>query len=209
MRSCFSLIDSDGVPASFSVDGPGRLSAVQASFAAGILDHARALCALTAPSVISYERLKPHSWSAHYINMADRDREALLRICPYPEVEGVDVARRFNLEFRAADATASPYLQLGALVRAGLDGIRRNLPAPHLTTGDPGDLTSDERRVRGIGVLPSSLGEALNALEADPAALDWLGPTLAEAYLMHKRGEIGMAEGQDLDALCALYAMAY
>ena len=205
----FSLIDSEGRPASFSAEGPGKLSAVQASFAAGILEHARAICALTAPSVISYERLKPHSWSAHYINIADRDREAMLRICPYPEVEGVDVARRFNLEFRAADATASPYLQLGALVRAGLDGIRRNLPPPHLSVGDPGDLSPDERRAYGIGELPSSLGEALHALEANTTALEWLGPTLAKAYLMHKRGEIGMAEGKGLDELCALYAKAY
>ena len=205
----FSLIDGDDSPVSFSLDGPGKLSAVQASFAAGIIEHARAICAITAPSVISYERLKPHSWSAHYVNIADRDREAMLRICPYPEVEGVDVARRFNLEFRAADATASPYLQLGALVRAGLDGIRRNLPPPHLSVGDPGDLSPDERRARGIGELPSSLGEALDALEANPTALDWLGPTLSRAYLMHKRGEIEMTEGKGLDELCALYAKAY
>lgn len=205
----FSLRDLDGRPVSFDPAGPGRLSPVQASFAAGILAHARALCALTAPSVISYERLKPHAWSAHYINMADRDREAMLRICPYPEVEGVDVAKRFNIEFRAADATASPYLQLGALVRAGLEGVRRNLPAPTLTTGDPGDLSPEERQARGIGELPSSLGEALDALEADPVAMGWLGPTLGEAYLMHKRGEIGVTEGQPIDELCRLYAEAY
>lgn len=205
----FSLVDLDGRPASFAADRPGKLSAVQASFASGIVDHARAVCALTAPSVISYERLKPHSWSAHYTNVADRDREAMLRICPYPEAEGVDVARRFNLEFRAADAAASPYLQLGALVRAGLDGIRRALPPPHLSAGDPGALPEAERRARGIGTLPGSLGEALDALEADAVALGWLGPTLAEAYLAHKRGEIAMAEGKGLDELCALYARAY
>ena len=205
----FSLRDRHGRPVSFAADGPGRLGAVQASFAAGILKHARALCALTAPSVISYERLKPHSWSAHYINMADRDREAMLRICPYPEVEGVDVAGRFNLEFRAADATASPYLQLGALVRAGLEGIRQNLPAPALTNGDPGALSPAERQARGIGELPTSLGEALDALEADPVAMGWLGPTLGQAYLMHKRGEIGMTNGVAIDELCRLYAEAY
>ena len=205
----FSLLDREGRPASHAPEAPGKLSAVQASFAAGILRHARALCAVTAPSVISYERLKPHTWSAHYINIADRDREAMLRICPYPEAEGVDIAKRFNLEFRAADATASPYLQLGMLVRAGLEGIRQSLPAPMLSTGDPGDLTPEERQARGIGDLPGSLGEALDALEADPVAMGWLGPTLATAYVMHKRGEIGMAEGFGLDELCSLYAKAY
>ena len=130
----FSLLNSNGQPASYNPTGPGRISAVQGSFLAGIVRHARAICAVTAPSVISYERLKPHSWSAHYTNLADRDREAMLRICPYPE--GADIARRFNIEFRAADASASPYLQLGMLVRAGLDGIRNELPCPHITTGD-------------------------------------------------------------------------
>ena len=205
----FSLVDGNGRPVSFAPGTPGKLSAVQASFAAGILRHARALCAITAPSVISYERLKPHSWSAHYINIADRDREAMLRICPYPEAPDVDVAKRFNLEFRAADATASPYLQLGVLVMAGLEGIRQGLPAPGLTSGDPGALSPEERSARGIGELPSSLGEALDALEADAVALGWLRPTLAEAYLMHKRGEIAATEGIATDELCGLYARAY
>ena len=205
----FSLVDRAGKPASFDPRGPGKLSPIQASFAAGILTHARALCAITAPSVISYERLKPHSWSAHYTNIADRDREAMLRICPYPKMEGVDIAKRFNLEYRAADACASPYLQLGALVRAGLEGLRQALPAPVLTTGDPGELSPEERQARNIGELPGSLGEALDALAADPVAIGWLGPVLGPAYLMHKRGEIGITEGTDLDALCALYAKVY
>jgi glutamine synthetase len=205
----FSLLDGDGRPASYDPGAPGKLSAVQAAFAAGVLRHAKALCALTAPSVISYERLKPHSWSAYWANIAERDREALLRICPYPEVAGVDVAKRYNLEYRGADAAASPYLLLGALVYAGLEGIRRKLPPPHLSGGDPGDLTPEERAKHGIGELPRSLAEALNAFEADKAAMNWLGPTLSQAYLMHKRGEIKMAEGVDLDKLCGLYARAY
>lgn len=205
----FSLIDADGKPVAYAADGPGKLSPVGASFAAGILKHAKALCAIAAPSAISYERLKPHSWSAYYANLADRDREALLRICPYPEVEGVDVAKRFNLEFRAADATASPYLQMAMLVHAGLAGIREKLPAPFISSGDPGKLTQEQRDERGIGDLPRTLAEALDALQADSAAMGWLGPVLANAYLIHKRGELGMTAGIDMDELCRLYARAY
>jgi glutamine synthetase len=84
-----------------------------------------ALCAITAPSVISYERLRPNAWSASVTNLGHRDREAFLRICPVSERPGADVAKSFNLEFRAADAAAAPYLALGAMVRAGLDGLRR------------------------------------------------------------------------------------
>lgn len=205
----FSLTDLAGTPVCHTPGGRGGMSTLCASFCAGILRHARALCAVTAPSVISYERLKPHSWSAYYANLADRDREALLRICPYPEVEGIDVAKRYNIEYRGADATASPYLQLAMLVFAGLAGIEEALPAPFLSSGDPGRWSEQERAERGIGDLPRSLGEALEALEADDLATAWLGPVLTKAYLMHKRGEIAMAADKGLEELCALYARAY
>ncbi|MGH6821293.1 MAG: glutamine synthetase, partial [Methylocella sp.] len=205
----FSLIGKEGKPAAYKSGAPGNLSAAGASFAAGILRHARALCAVTAPSPISYERLKPHSWSAYYCNLADRDREALLRICPFPEIEGVDIAKRYNLEFRAADATASPYLQLGMLVYAGLEGLKDKLPVPYLSSGDPGELSAEERANRGIGDLPRTLEEALVALEADAQAMNWLGPVLSKAYLMHKRGELAMTANMDIDELCRIYARAY
>src|SRR3546814_19803900 len=62
-----------------------------------------ALVALTAPSPISYLRLRPHSWSAAYSWLADRDREAALRICPTWSVGGGDPDRQCNVEYRAAD----------------------------------------------------------------------------------------------------------
>lgn len=205
----FSLVDLDGKPVTYDASGPGGLSPVGAAFAAGILQHARALCAITAPGAISYERLKPHSWSAYYANLANRDREALLRICPYPPLAPEAIAKRYNIEYRAADATGSPYLQLAMLVQAGLSGIRQKLPAPYISSGDPGSLTPAERAERGIADLPRSLEEALVALEADREAMGWLGPVLSKAYLIHKRGELSMAAGVDIDELCRRYARAY
>ncbi len=205
----FSLTDRTGAPVCFDPAGTAGMSEVCASFCAGILRHAKALCAVTAPAVISYERLKPHSWSAYYANLADRDREALLRVCPYPEAEDVDIAGRFNIEYRGADAAASPYLQLAMLVFAGLEGIRDRLPAPFVSSGDPGRWSDAERRERGIDDLPRSLGEALDALEDDSVAAGWLGPVLMQAYVMHKRGEIDMAAKETLQGLCSLYARAY
>ena len=205
----FSLVDQKGRPAGYEAGATGNLSQQGAAFAAGILKHARALCAISAPSAISYERLKPYSWSAAYANLADCDREALLRIGPFPEMDGVDPAKRFNLEFRAADATGSPYLQLGMLVRAGLAGLRQNLPVPAITSGDPGLWSAEERARLGVADLPRSLPEALAALEADSEAMTWMGPVLSQAYLIHKRGEIAMTEGIDVDELCRIYARAY
>jgi glutamine synthetase len=205
----FSLEDLNGVPVSYDPAAPAGLAAETAAFAAGILRHVRAVCALTAPSLLSYERLRPHAWSAYWGNLGLRDREALLRICPLPTAADIDPAPRFNLEFRAADAAASPYLQLGMLVMAGLQGIEEALPAPALHDGDPEELSPDERLALGIQDLPRSLEEALVALDEDEVAKTWLGPTLAAAYLMHKRGEIGMLQGLDVDEICRRYAEAY
>jgi glutamine synthetase len=205
----FSLQDLNDTPVGYDQDAPGGLAATTAAFAAGILRHVRAVCAVTAPSLLSYERLRPHAWSAYWGNLGQRDREALLRICPLPTAADVDPAPRFNLEFRAADAAASPYLQLGMLVMAGLQGIEDGLAAPTLYDGDPEELSEAERQSMGIQDLPRSLEEALQALEADKVARAWLGSALCDAYLMHKRGEIGMLQGLDADEICRRYAEAY
>ncbi len=205
----FSLRDRKGRPVTYDPAGAGGLSSAAGAFAAGVLRHARALCAVTAPSLLSYDRLKPHSWSAYWGNLGLRDREALLRICPVPEFPDVDPAPRYNLEFRAADAAASPYLQLGMLVFAGLQGLRESLPTPAITDRDPDELGADGRKELGIQDLPRSLPEALEALEADAVAREWLGPVLCEAYLMHKRGEISMLEGREPDEICRIYGEAY
>ena len=123
-----SLVDLSGWPVMYDADAPHGLSETGGRFVAGILHHATALCAVTAPSVISYLRLVPHRWSAAWSNAGFRDREACVRICPVVEAPGVPIAPQFNIEFRAADATASPYLALGALVYAGLDGILQKMP---------------------------------------------------------------------------------
>lgn len=205
----FSFQTRDGRPVTYDPTGPGQLSPEAAAFTAGVLRHAPALCAVTAPAVISYERLQPNSWSAYWTNLGLRDREALVRICPLPAAADIDPRRRFNLEFRAADACASPYLQLGALVYAGLEGLLAELPAPPIQDGDPSALSDVERARLGIRVLPRSLGEALDALDADATARGWFGPALAEAYLMHKRGEIAMLADRDADEMIRIYAEAY
>jgi glutamine synthetase len=95
------------------------------------------------------------------------------------------------------------------IVRAGLEGLRAGLPPPPIVDGDPEDLDPAERARLGIGVLPRSLPEALDALEGDATARGWLGPVLAGAYLMHKRGEVAMMAERDADAMLQLYAEAY
>lgn len=203
----FSLEDGAGQPLSYDPQAKDGVSEVAGRFVAGILRHGRALCAITAPSVISYERLRPNAWSASSTNLGKRDREAFVRICPVSERPGAEVARSFNFEYRAADAAASPYLALGALVRAGLDGLRRKDKAPPaVTLMDAAAMPDSQRTQLGIVRLPQSLSEALDHLEKDDSLMP---DSIRKPYVMHKRGEIQQVESVEFNALCAMYAQVY
>ncbi|MEZ5830058.1 MAG: glutamine synthetase family protein [Dongiaceae bacterium] len=204
----FSLEDKDGKPLSYDPAGLGGVSATAGQFIAGILAHGRALCAVTAPSVISYERLRPNAWSASVTNLGKQDREALVRICPVSEKPGAKVERSFNFEFRAADAAATPHLTLGAIVRAGLHGLRNRLSMPKAATViEIANMSEAERSANGIVTLPHSLGEALDHLDRSEARLMPLGMKMP--YLMHKRGELAQVADTEIDALCSMYAQVY
>lgn len=204
-----SLVDAEGRPVTYDAARPGGLSARAGSFAAGIVRHMAAITALTAPSVLSYIRLRPHSWSAAWTTLGEKDREASLRICPVSERKGDDPSRAFNVEFRGADATASPHLSLAALIRAGLEGLREGLEPPPVVRGDAGEMSAAEREALGIRRLPESLWEALAAFERDPVAQGWFSPTFVDAYLGMKRKEIDLVADLDGQALCDRYVAIY
>ena len=199
-------MDQEGRPVSYDPERPGGLSAAAAGFAAGILEHLPALCAFTAPSVISYLRLGPHHWSAGFGYVGERDREATIRI---PPLAKGDPARQFNLEFRAADAAACPHLALAVLVLAGLRGIEEDLPEPNLMEGDPSELDEEERERLGIRPLPDSLEAALDALESDAVVRSWFSKDLLDCYLSVKRTEISLLEGADPREACERYLRVY
>src|SRR3546814_11785597 len=90
---------------------------------------------VTAPSMTSYYRLRPGGWSASWTWLADRDREATLRICPTTTIGRRDAACQHNIESRPADATANPYVAIAALLRAGLGGPADALPPPATAAG--------------------------------------------------------------------------
>lgn len=204
-----SLVDGQGEPVFYDPERPGSLSATGARFAAGILEHLPALCAITAPSVASYLRLKPHHWSAGFGYLGERDREATIRIPPTANASGADPARQFNLEYRAADAAACPHLALAVLVLAGLRGIREELPEPPLVKGDPSELDEGERRRLGVRPLPRSLEEALGALERDETVRSWLSKDLFDCYVGVKRTEISLLEGAEPEEICERYGRVY
>jgi glutamine synthetase len=162
---------------------------------------------VTAAASISYLRLTPNRWSAAYNNLGYRDREAGVRICPV--FQTADITRQFHFEFRAADAAASPYLVLGAILAAGLHGLDANLPMPQVCEGAPQTMAPQRLAELGIVRLPQSLSEALDLFEADTVLADSFGPDLKAAYLAHKRFEVEMMDNLSVAEQCARYAMSY
>jgi glutamine synthetase len=188
----WSLLDEAGKIMTHDPAGPHGLSAMAEQFAAGLLHHMPALVAVTAPSVASYYRLRPGRWAPTHADLGALDRGSAIRVCPVTTRSPDSIARQFNVEFRVADAAASPYLALGAMVWAGLDGIRSG------------------RRLAGLAPapLPASLPEALVAFEASAEMAAGFGP-LHGVYVRAKRAEIAALDGLDEAEICARYAAVY
>jgi len=159
------------------------LSKMAYHFTAGLLHHAGALCAFSAPTVNSYKRLvvgnsiSGATWAPAYISYGDNNRSAMVRV-PHG-----------RLEYRLADGGCNPYLVHAALIAAGLDGIERELEA-----GEPRNInhysqTPEELAEMGVGILPQNLSEALTALEQDSLFSDALGQGLVDEFIKIKRME--------------------
>lgn len=159
------------------------LSPTGRAFVAGVLAHAGALCALAAPTVNSYKRLtvgeslSGTTWAPAYVAQGPNNRTALVRTLP----------GRF--EWRLPDAACNPYLAAAGLIAAGLDGIDRQLDPGPDCTDDLFQLPLAEIRRRGLSVLPQTLDQAVDALQADPVVLQAIGPSLAEHWLPLLRDE--------------------
>jgi glutamine synthetase len=98
---------------------------------------------------------------------------------------------------------------LGALVRAGLEGIKQDLPLPAVLDRDPADYSDAERQKLGVRPLPSSLGEALDLMLASQVVKSWLPPVMLESYVAVKRKEIEMFAAETPEAMCKRYHNAY
>jgi glutamine synthetase len=189
----WSFLDREGQPVLYDAHRPWGLSLLGSQFIAGIQHHLPALCAVTTPSLASYYRLRPNRWAPVRADVGRMDRGAALRICPVAGSDPALRARQFNVEFRVADATASPYLALAVLVQAGLDGIRHQR-----------QIEDENPRP-----LPTCLTQALQLLEVCEPAAEWLGGDLFSAYLRFKRAEIKGLENLDESEICRRYAEVY
>jgi glutamine synthetase len=169
-------------------DPAGRfgLSRLAEQFVAGVLAHVPGLLALTAPSFNSFQRLRPHHWSSAFSCWGADNREATVRV---PSTFWGEEETSTNLEYKPADASANPYLAVGGLIAAGLDGVDRELEPPPPVDIDPGTLGDAEMVAAGISPYPSTLAAALDQLEADDVLMDAMGDLLARSYLAVRRSE--------------------
>ena len=204
-----SLQTLEGAPVMYQSGAENDLSPLAKHWAAGVLRHLPALCAITAPTAISYLRLKPHQWSSSYACLGSRNREAALRICPVTRLGGRDPARQFNLEYRSMDATASPHLAMAAVLIAGRLGIEQQLPLGAVTDIDPDSMSEEERNIRGICALPQDLASALKLLTDDQQLCEQIPGPLLQTYFAMKREELALTKDMSAEELCVRYANLY
>jgi len=188
---------ADGANAFADQSGEYGLSKAGFHFLAGVLAHLPGLVALTCGTVNSYRRLAPQMWSGAFACYGPDNREAALRIC-----SPIGSAGSVNLELKPVDSTGNPYLALGAFIYAGIDGIRRSLDAGEPLLVDPATLDPAERERLSVFRLPSNLGVALDALEADSYLMSVLGPLRSTAYLAVNRSEAEHFRVHDVEYEC-------
>jgi glutamine synthetase len=177
--------------------GPLGLSRLGHHFLAGVLAHLPGLVALSCGSVNSYRRLAPSMWSGAFTCYGMDNREAAVRVC-----SPIGSAGSVNLELKPCDSSGNPYLALGGVIYAGIDGIRRSLDPGEPLSVDPATLSSSERTRLAVRRLPSCLGEALDALEADSLLMSALGPLRSTAYIAVKRSEVAHFAARDVAYEC-------
>ncbi len=154
----------------FDPDDADELSQTGRYFCGGVINHARALTAITNPTTNSYHRLVPGYEAPVYIAWSTGNRSATIRIPAHFKGEKYSYLKR--LEYRVPDPSSNPYLVFSAVLAAGLDGIKNKL--------DPGDpihediykMSKTERKKKGIDILPANLGEALDELDSDRKFLE-------------------------------------
>jgi glutamine synthetase len=178
----------DGKP-TFAGQGYADLSSLCLQFVAGVMHHARAINAFTNPTTNSYKRLSPGQDEPTLLAYAAYNRSAAIRI-PYAAL-----AEEKRIEVRFPDPTANPYLAFAAVLMAGLDGIERKLEPGDAMDRNLYDLRPEE--AEDLASVCRSLGEALDALEADHEFLargDVMPPDLVQAYVEVKRQECELVE---------------
>ena len=166
-----------------SNDASGHgLSHTAYSFLAGLLEHASALTAICNPTVNSYKRILSGDEAPSFSTWSYSSRSPLVRI---PSLLG----RGARLELRSPDSSANPYLALACCLAAGLDGVKNELTPPPAVDESCRKMSPEERKKRGIRMLPLCLKDALEELKNDAVVSGALGRHALNSFLTEKESE--------------------
>jgi glutamine synthetase len=172
-------------------DGRYGMHPDAALFTAGVLDHLPALLAIGAPAPASYLRLIPSHWAGAFQVWGLENREAALRLVTgSPGNPGAA-----NLEIKAFDLSANPYLVVAGLLATGLSGIAASTALPEPVNVDPASLSSSELESLGVLPLPSTLATVTDAFEKDDVLAAAFGPDLATTIVDLRRAEVDRFAG--------------
>ncbi len=172
----------DGQNIFFDADREDGISDTCRYFIGGVIKHARAICAITNPSVNSYKRLVPGYEAPVYIAWSYRNRSPLIRI---PARRGIGT----RIEVRNPDPTCNPYLGLAVILKAGLDGVKNKICPPDPVEQNIYEMDLASRKEQGILSLPENLYEALDELSKDDLIKEALGPHIYSRFLAAKMKE--------------------
>ena len=160
------------------------ISKMGSQFIAGILHHLPALMAITTPIPNSYRRIRPNYWSGAFQCWGIGNREAALRVIREPDGEIK------NFELKTVDASSNPYLVFGAVIAAGIDGVRQDMKIEEPIQENPVNILEENQKDYKINRLPSKLEKAMEELKKDTVILNAMGEKLSRAYIAVKEAEL-------------------
>lgn len=173
---------ADGKNVFYDENNDLELSATCYSFIAGVMHHARAITAITNPTVNSYKRIIPGYEAPCYVAWSPSNRSAFIRI-PATRKLGT------RIEVRSVDAMANPYLALSVILEAGLNGITSKMECPLPTYENLFAMTREERESAGIPNLPNNLYDAIKELRKDAVIIEAIGQHTFERFCTAKLKE--------------------
>jgi glutamine synthetase len=179
----FSVVTPDGKNQMH--DGAGNLSHTAERMIAGITAHAHAVTAFSNPTVNAFKRLGPDTLAPYRANWGYDNRSCMVRIPP-------ERGQGTRLEVRVGDGAANPYLLIAAVLAAALDGIRNELSCPEPAEG----MAYDNE---GAAILPATLSEALDKLDADLTLKSVLAEQMVNVFTVMKRDEVARYEAEVTD----------
>ncbi|VVB54249.1 Glutamine synthetase [uncultured archaeon] len=157
------------------------LSQTARYYIGGLLEHARALTAVTCPTVNSYKRLVPGFEAPVNICWSPRNRSALIRVPAYHKNP-----KATRAEYRGCDPSCNPYLAFSVMLAAGLDGIKKKIDPGDPLLHDVYEMSAREKHEHGVGELPTTLRDALEALASDEVLQDALGSHVFDKFIEYK-----------------------